>query len=167
MTDEKLYAEFKDNLLQKVYILRSTIMFISSNKFSEDQLSAEECTVLCNFSENFTFVMQDEIQSYHWVNSQATLHHFVIYFKDSSDSLQHKKSLYNQQLNGTNTETAYIFQKKVLENTKQHLPNLKKVIHFTDGAARQYKNKKKISNLACHKEDINLEAKWHFFATSH
>ena len=33
-----------------------------------------------DFPENFTFVMQDEVQSYHWNNAQATIHPLVCYW---------------------------------------------------------------------------------------
>lgn len=45
--------------------------------------------------------------------------------------------------------------------------SVKKVIHFTDGAASQYKNCKNFTNLLFHKEDFGVEGEWHFFATSH
>ena len=48
------------------------------------------------------------------------------------------------------------------------IKNLRKVYYFTDGASSQYKNRKKnFVNLAFHMQDFNLEAEWHFFATSH
>ena len=39
--------------------------------------------------------------------------------------------------------------------------------YFSDGAASQYKNKKNLINLTHHFEDFDIEAEWHFFATSH
>ena len=33
-----------------------------------------------DFSGNFTFVVQDEIQAFHWNNSLATIHPFVCYY---------------------------------------------------------------------------------------
>jgi hypothetical protein len=39
--------------------------------------------VLCNFTENYSFVLQDEAQRFHWNNAQATIHQFIIYFKKS------------------------------------------------------------------------------------
>ena len=32
-----------------------------------------------DFAENFSYVIQDEVQSFHWENKQATLHPFVAY----------------------------------------------------------------------------------------
>ena len=40
------------------------------------------------FSESFSYVVQDLIQGFHWANSQATLHLFLVYFKDDQDFLQ-------------------------------------------------------------------------------
>ena len=56
--------------------------------------------VMADFSENYSFVLQDEAQGFHWNNSQATLHPFVVYYTESgelhqlsyviiSDCLQH------------------------------------------------------------------------------
>ena len=33
-----------------------------------------------DFSENYSFVLQDATQSFHWNNSQATIHPFVAYY---------------------------------------------------------------------------------------
>ena len=40
-----------------------------------------EVLVIGDFAENYSFVLQDEIQGYHWTNSQATIHPFVIYHR--------------------------------------------------------------------------------------
>jgi hypothetical protein len=39
--------------------------------------------VLCNFAENYSFILQDEAQGFHRNNAQPTIHPFVIYFKKS------------------------------------------------------------------------------------
>ena len=44
--------------------------------------------VICDFSDNYSFVLQDAAQGFHWNNSQATLHPFVAYYKESGE-LQH------------------------------------------------------------------------------
>ena len=38
-----------------------------------------------DFSENYSFVLQDAAQGFHWNNSQATLHPFVAYYLDSGE----------------------------------------------------------------------------------
>jgi hypothetical protein len=55
----------------------------------------------------------------------------------------------------------------MLTYLKELHPNLKKVIHFNDGADSQYQNFKKFINLLHHKQDFKLDGEWHFFATSH
>ena len=45
-------------------------------------LSEDNVLVLLDFAENYSFLIQEAIQGYHWNNSQATLHPFVVYRKD-------------------------------------------------------------------------------------
>ena len=41
----------------------------------------EEVIVLGDFAENYMYVIQDEIQGYHWNKRQRTLHPIVIYYR--------------------------------------------------------------------------------------
>jgi hypothetical protein len=36
--------------------------------------------VLCDFAENYAFILQDKAQVFNWNNDQASLHPFEIYF---------------------------------------------------------------------------------------
>jgi hypothetical protein len=38
-------------------------------------------TVLCDFAENYSFILQDETQGFHWNNAHVTLHPSAIYFQ--------------------------------------------------------------------------------------
>ena len=40
-----------------------------------------ECIIFLYFAENLSYIVQDLVQGFHWTNSQATLHPFVLYFK--------------------------------------------------------------------------------------
>ena len=40
-------------------------------------LPEDNALVLLDFAENYSFLIQDAIQGYHWNNSQATLHPFL------------------------------------------------------------------------------------------
>ena len=44
----------------------------------KDELKDIEAIVLLDFAENYSFVAQDVVQSFHWHNSQATMHPFVL-----------------------------------------------------------------------------------------
>ena len=46
--------------------------------------------ILVDFAENYSFIVQDEVQGFHWNNSQATLHPIVIYYKENG------KHIYNE-----------------------------------------------------------------------
>ena len=50
---------------------------------------------------------------------------------------------------------------------RARIPSLENIKYFSDGAAGQYKNYKNMLNLTCHNQDFDVNAEWHFFATSH
>ena len=106
------------------------------------------------------------MQGYHWNNSQAALHLFVVYCKDEED--QQMKVISHCVLSDYlkhNASTVHSFQYVVLQNLKGHFRNLKCCIYFSDGAPNQYKYFKNIANLNYHYMDYELKAEWHFFAT--
>ena len=51
----------------------------------KESLKEGEFLVIADFSENFSFVVQDEVQSFHWNNSSATTHPFVCYYREKQD----------------------------------------------------------------------------------
>ena len=121
-----------------------------------------EFLVLADFSENYSFVLQDAAQGFHWNNSQATIHPFVIYYRDS-DELHHISYVVISECLHHDTVAVYLFQKNLIKFLKEKfLPC--KIFYFSDGSAAQYKNRK---NLCLHKADFGITAEWHFSATSH
>lgn len=119
--------------------------------FSENQLSRPERTT----------VLSD--------NSQATIHPMVVYSTPTGPSDALRVQSYVMILDCLDHTTAAVatFQQLLLNELKSELPLLKRVHYFSDGAASQYKNRKNFASLCHHKEDFNLDATWHFFATSH
>ena len=65
------------------------------------------------------------------------------------------------------TITVHKFQQPVIQYLKVKLPEFSKLLYFSDGAASQYINLKYFCNLTFHSEDFDVDAEWHFFATSH
>ena len=52
--------------------------------FQTDAMSTllpQQFVVIGDFSENYSFVLQDAAQGFHWNNSQATIHPFVAYYR--------------------------------------------------------------------------------------
>ena len=120
-------------------------------------------TNLGDFSENYTFIIQDAIQRYHWTNTQATLHPFVYYINLEGVGLTHGSYVV---CNIHDAVAVHLFQRHLVEFLITNY-NVTKMIYFSDGCAGQYKNCKNFINLCHHYEDFGLVAEWYFFATSH
>jgi hypothetical protein len=71
-------AEKLDRLTVHEYVSRHQSRYLTDLKGS---MSTNECIILLDFNENYSFIVQDAAQGYHWDNTQATLHPFVAYFK--------------------------------------------------------------------------------------
>lgn len=165
--------EFVEIFCKKLELLRPHC-FIASEQASfytrcKASLQTGEFLVTVDFSKNYSFVLQDAIQGYHWNNSQATLHPFVAYFVDS-DELRNLSYVVISDCLHHDTTAVYLFQKCFIAFLKRLLPvrlKPKKIIYFSDGASSQYKNRKNFLNLCHHKGDFGVHAEWHFSATSH
>ena len=102
-------------------------------------LLPRQFVVIGDFSENYSFVLQDAAQGFHWNNSQATIHPFVAYYRESeklsyviiSDCLHH------------DTIAVYLFQKSLVQFLQEKISKVDKIIYFSDASAAQYKNQKK------------------------
>ena len=170
VTMTKPVDEFIDELVDKVWNL-SRHHFIAKTqgtflqKLKQD-ISADECILLGDFSENYSFVVQDAVQGYHWENSQATLHPFVAYYREDNTLISSSFCVLSDS-GDHSTSAVYTFQKEVLSLLKTKNGGLKKVHYFTDGASSQYKNKHNFLNMCYHEKDFGLSCVWHFFATCH
>lgn len=167
----KTSSEFVELLCDNLFALK-THSFIAKQQSSflnecKATLSEGEVIVIGDFSENYSFVLQDEIQSYHWTSNQATVHPFVIYYKQDNELKFYNFVVISNCLEH-NTTAVYLFQTKLIEFLKGKLNNsVKKIFYFSDGCSEQYKNRKNFSNLAHHFQDFGIIAEWHCFATSH
>ena len=153
----------------KLLIPHSFVATQQASFFSERKstLQPGELLVQADFSENYAFVLQDAVQGFHWNNSQATVHPFVIYYQQSGEE-RHISYVIISDCMHHDTVAVYLFQKNLITFLKQVLPTApKKIIYFSDGAASQYKNRKNFVNLCNHETDFSVKAEWHFSATSH
>ena len=122
---------------------------------------------LCNFHENYHFLVEDEIQSYHWSKEYCTLHPLVVYFIDGDGNLQHNPLCFISDYNNHDTSFVYKIQTILVDYLKENLPIVDKIFCFSDGCAEQYKNHKNVINLCHHQQDFSTDTEWLFFATSH
>lgn len=171
-TVTKELDEYLDVLGQKLLTLRRhSFIAIQQSTFQanvKNLLQIGEVLVVCDFAENYSFVLQDEAQGFHWNNAQSTIHPFVVYFKED-DLINHVSFVIISESLRHDTSAVHLFQKKLLRFLSQKFidTSFNKVYYFSDGAASQYKNRKNFVNLCLHEEDFGLKAEWHFSATSH
>ena len=121
---------------------------------------------LGDFAENYKFITQDEVQSFHWTNLQCTLHPVVVYYKEN-DKLCLKSFCVLSDDMTHDVCMVYEVQRSVINEIKEMLPLVSKIEYFSDGCAGQYKNRNNFKNLSLHKQDFGLDAEWVFFTTSH
>ena len=168
---ESSASDFIDCLLQKIDSL-TTHHFIAKaqTKFCRDlkeNITANECLIQGDFSQNYSMFIQDSTQaSFFNPVAQATIHPFLVYINQGGKITPHSIAVISD-CNSHNTVAVHTFLRPVLSYVKQLCPVVEIVKYFTDGAASQYKNYKNLANLTQHFADFNLQAEWHFFATSH
>lgn len=125
---------------------------------SEDQ-DNEVALLQVDFSENYTCVHQDEIQSAHWRQRQVSLFTAAIWHKGlmqshvvASDNLTHSK------------ETIMAYMDTLLD----HLPHGVKLVYvWSDGPASQFKNRFIAAAIDALQKKHNVQVQWNFFCTSH
>ena len=78
MVDEykDIVIECIDKLTSHSYISKCQTKYLKDLK---ENLPDNECIILGDFAENYQYVVQDEIQSYHWSKDRCTSHPVVIY----------------------------------------------------------------------------------------
>lgn len=138
----------------------------------KEALNDGEFLVICDFSENFAFVLQDAAQGFHWNNAQATIHPFVAYYKvvdktKNTSEVRHKSYVVISDSLIHDSVAVHLHIKHFIEFLKSSFDSVQKIYYFSDGAGSHYKNRKSFYNLCQHSSDFDVQAEWHFFATSH
>ena len=154
------------------FIAKQQSQFMQTTK---SQLKRGEFLVVGDFAENYSLMLQDAAQSFHWNNLQATIHPFVCYYiNDSAQDeataqrkIDHVSFVVISESNVHDTVAVHLYQKMLIKFLTKKTERPQKIIYFSDGCAAQYKNRKNFINLCHHEEDFGMPAEWHFFATSH
>jgi len=163
-------AEFIDSLIEKLekllphsFIAKKQAEYYRERK---DNLCDGEMLVLMDFAENYSFILQDEAQGYHWTNDACTLHPVVLYYSQDGHTVFKSMCFVSDDLIH-DVSFVYEIQRRVVDFVKGQNLTIKSIEYFTDGCAAQYKNCKSFLNLCEHENDFGIKAKWSFFATSH
>ena len=161
------YVDIVEAQLQKLtahsFIAKAQSRYLKSRKA---EMGSSTVLILGDFAENYKFMVQDEVQGFHWNNSSCTLHPVVVYYKEGSE-LHHMSFCIITDDLSHDVPTVFEVQKAVLNFIKGKIANLSNVEYFSDGCCGQYKNRKNFLNLCYHEQDHSLKASWTFFATSH
>ena len=134
----KTVDEFVESLVQKLqnltqhhYISKSQSRHL---KASKETLSDTSCIIIVDFAENYTCLLQDAVQGFHWQNIQVTLHPFVVYYK-AGDCIKSMSLCCINDCLKHDTNTFYVFQKTALAYVLEQLPHIQHIIYFSDGSA--------------------------------
>ena len=96
--------EYKDTLISAIkkhlFLAKCQANFLTAKK---ESLKVNEVIVLEDFPENYQFLAQDKIQSYHCSKEYRTLHPLIVHFIDSDGNTQHNSLCFISDDNNHNT----------------------------------------------------------------
>lgn len=128
--------------------------------------SMDKRTAVCvfDFAENHLCRHQDEVASAHWGYSQVTVHPVVCHYRpDGGEAVTDYQVFLSDDLNHDSAMVQAILDKVVL-HLKTRLPNLEKIVVFSDGCAAQYKSRLPFFHLA---NRTGIPIQWNFFGSRH
>ena len=107
------------------YLAKSQSRYLKQRK---EEISDSEVLFLRDFAMNYKFIVQDDIQSYHWNTSQCTLHPVVLYFK-LENAMQ--SECFCIMLSDSSYDVAFVYMvQKKIEVIKATLPNIKNWVFY-------------------------------------
>lgn len=138
-----------------------------SDQFREakERIESNEAVVQIDFAENFTLISQDEVQSAHWNQAQATVFTACAWVKTELALKSYSYAIISDDLTH-NKESVWYFLKMIVEHLKTKT-EINTAHVFSDGCAAQFKNRFNLFNLCFAKEDFGVNMKWSFFASGH
>lgn len=157
--------------LKHFFIAKQQASFYKNIK---ENLQNDEALIICDFAENYAFVIQNSITGFHWNNDQATIFPIVFYLKKKNDQnasepqkIEHETLVIISDCKKHDAVAVYVFLKAFNEYLSTKYPHIRKCIYFSDGAPQQFKNIKHFATIYNHVNDFNHSAVWHFHASAH
>lgn len=135
---KQLFAELWDLTIHH-FIADEQKQFL---KTSKENLTSDTCILVIDFSENYSFIIQNSVQAFFYNNKQATIHPVTMYYKEpGSDELLNVNFCIISDTKDHFSYTVHAFMEKVTDVLKKEYSWIKNIIYFSDGAPTQYKNK--------------------------
>ena len=133
-TDE--YIKFAACQLAKLTshssIAKSQAQYLKKRK---ESIYFDTVIILVDFSENYSFVMQ-EVQGFHWNKDQCTLHLVVVYVRDVDESLKMISFCFLCEDLNHDTGFVYAVQQLLTSHMKENFL-IKRLEYFSDGCSGQ------------------------------
>lgn len=158
------YVEKVNNLIRHDFVSKTQA---DESEKQRRNLQPGEAIVHLDFSENYSHIAQDSVQSAYFSQTQSTIHPVVVYYLDKDLIPQHKSLVFISPSTDHNSQFVRALQLKLVPYLKELVPGLKLIRYWSDGSGSQYKNKVNFFYLSRHYEKFSIHAEWYFFATSH
>lgn len=113
-------------LLQHSFITKQQNLYFNHIK---ENLKLNEFLVVLDFSENYTFTIQDEIQAYHWTNEQATIHPFGIYHR-TEEKVEFSNVIIISDITKHNTAVVNLFIEEFIQYIKENFESPEKILNM-------------------------------------
>lgn len=153
--------EFTDVFCEKmIELLPHTFVAKEQGNYCKElreSLEDGEFLVICDFAENYAFVVQNAAPGFHWNNDQATIYTIVVYYRNNSSVTHESFAIISDHLSH-DTVTVHVNTKRLINFIKTIDPNPRKIYYFSDGAPSQFKNLKNFINISYHHEDYGVDA---------
>jgi hypothetical protein len=134
-------------------------------KLAKTRLRPRCSIIIMDYAENYQCSSQDEVQSAHWSQIQATIHPMMA-FVNASDTVgpfTHKEAMVGISSDLKHDTEAVV---KFVSLAHEHLTkkfNVRNVEHFSDCAASQYRSRFSFANTS----NMEMTVNHHFFEPSH
>ena len=143
-TVKEARVEFIEGLSNDLYNLtcHHFIAKCQAQNFSQakDTMKDNEAIIQLDFSENYTFILQDAVQASYFSSQQATVHPYVIYHKIKGDLFSKSFCIISNHLTH-DAKAVAIFNEQIISIIKDEMPHITQLHYWSDGSAAQYKNR--------------------------
>lgn len=144
---------FVDNICQQAQLLSHYVAKQQSSylNFVKQNLKSDECAIICDFAENYAFIVQNAASGFYWNNNQATVFTAVVYYCKAR-GLQHRSLCIISDCLNHDAVAVYMFLKELNVFIRSFVATPSKFFYFSDGVPQQFKNYKNFSTLLLYYE---------------